>query len=232
MFNSVFQNGTTAAMLALTAALALVMGALYAWVASIKLRSSKGLFVTLALIPLIVSMGVALLDKFMADADTSGGVTRIATIAIALGLLRFRSANGKAEEILLLLGAVVSGFVFGLGYAAYAVLLTLVVGGLYVLYAYLPIFRNKRFSREKLLKITIPETLDYSQVFDDTFAHYLKDVECVGVKTTGMGSMYRLSYRVILKNPAEEKELIDELRVRNGNLEISLLPYVDPANQL
>ena len=232
MFNSVFQNGTTIGMLALTAGLALVAGALYAWIASIKLRSSKGLFITLAIIPLIVAMGVALLDKFMADADTSGGVTRIATIAIALGLLRFRSTNGKAEEILLLLGSVVSGFVFGLGYAAYAVILTLAVGGLYVLFAHLPIFQNKRFAKEKLLKVTIPETLNYSEVFNDTFTHYLKEVECVGVKTTGMGSMYRISYRVILKNPAEEKELIDELRIRNGNLEISLLPYIEPNKQL
>ena len=95
-----------------------------------------------------------------------------------------------------------------------------------------PLFKNRKFSTEKLLKVTIPETLNYSDVFDDVFRHYLKEHEMVGVKTTGMGSMFRLSYRVVLKNPLEEKELIDELRTRNGNLEISLLPYIEPDKGL
>ena len=232
MFNSIFQNGTTIGMVALMAALALVSGGIYAFLASLKLRSSKGMFVTLALVPLIVSVGIALLDKFLGDTTSTNGVARIATIAIALGLIRFRSTNGRAEEILLLFGGVVSGFVFGLGYAAYGVIFTLLAGGLYVGLSYLPIFRNKRFAKEKLLKITIPETLNYSDVFKSTFDHYLKECEAVGVKTTGMGSMFRLSFRVILKNPAEEKELIDELRTKNGNLEISLLPYVEDAKTL
>lgn len=232
MFNSVFQNGTTIAMIALTAGLALITGVLYAWIASIKLRSSKGMFVTISLLPMIISIGIALLGKYLTDADTSGGVTRIATIAIALGLLRFRSTNGRSEEILLLLGSVVSGFVFGLGYAAYASIFTLAAAGLFVAISTLPIFKNKKFQSEKLLKVTIPETLEYSDVFDHTFSHYLKEYEMVGVKTTGMGSMFRLSYRIVMKNPAEEKELIDELRIRNGNLEISILPYVESAKNL
>lgn len=232
MFNSIFQNGTTIGMVALMAGLALVSGALYAWIASIKLRSSKGMFITMALMPLIIGMGIALLCKFLGDNNDTGGVARIATLAVAFGLLRFRSNNGRAEEILLLLGSIISGLIFGLGYAAYAVIFTLVAAGLYVGLSYLPIFQNKQFAREKLLKITIPETLDYSDVFDDTFRHYLKSFEMVGVKTTGMGSMFRLSYRVVLKNANEEKELIDELRTRNGNLEISLLPYVENSKEL
>ncbi len=232
MFNSIFENGTTVAMIALMAGVALVTGALYAWIVSVKLRSSKGMFITMALLPLIISVGVALVSKFLSDSSVSGGVTRLATLAIALGLLRFRSNNGRAEEILLLLGSIVSGLVFGLGYAAYGAIFTLVAAGLYLAFAYLPIFKNKQFAKEKLLKITIPETLNYSDVFNDTFAHYLKMYEMVGVKTTGMGSMFRLSYRVVLKNAAEEKELIDELRTRNGNLEISLLPYVENSKEL
>ena len=232
MFNSIFQNGTTIGMIALMTALALVCGVLYAWIVSRKLRSSKGLYITLALIPMIVGIGISLLSKFMGDSDASGGVTRIATIAIALGLLRFRSNNGRAEEILLLLGSVVVGFVYGLGYVAYASIAMIAIGGLYLLLSALPLFKNRKFDTEKLLKVTIPETLNYSEVFDDVFGHYLKEQEIVGVKTTGMGSMFRLSYRVVMKNPAEEKELIDELRTRNGNLEISLLPYAEPEKGL
>ena len=78
----------------------------------------------------------------------------------------------------------------------------------------------------------LSDTLDYSRVFDDTFAHYLKSYENAGVKTTGMGSMFRLSFKIRMKNPAEEKELIDELLTKNGNLEISILPYTEPQNQL
>lgn len=225
IFESVFQSGTDIKAVAIMAAPALVCGIAYAWITSRKLRSSKGLFLTLALIPSIVGIGIALLTKYMTDADASSGVTRIATIAIALGLLRFRSNNGRAEEILLLLGAVVSGFVFGLGYVAYASLFLVAIGGLYVGLSTAPLFKNKRFEREKLLKITVPETLDYSGMFDDVFARYLKEHELVGVKTTGMGSMFRLSYRIVQKDPLKEKALIDELRIRNGNLEISLLPF-------
>jgi len=232
MFDSIFQKGTTIGSVALMTGLALLCGVLYAWIASRKLRSSKGLYITASLIPMIVGIGIALLSKFMGDSDSAGGVTRIATIAIALGLLRFRSNSGRAEEILLLLGSVVAGFVYGLGFVAYASIALLTLGGLYLLLSAVPLFKNKRFSTEKLLKVTIPESLNYSEVFDDLFRRYLKENEMVGVKTTGMGSMFRLSYRVVMKNPLEEKELIDELRTRNGNLEISMLPYTEPEKVL
>ena len=231
MFSSIFENGTTIGMVALMAGLAIVFGVLYAFIVSLKLRSSKGFFVTAALIPLIISLGFSLLALFLTDA-TSSNVGRIATIAITLGLVRFRSTNGRAEEMLILIGSVVGGLILGLGYVAYGAIALVVFALLYVLLMATPIFANKKFSQEKLLKITIPETLNYSDVFNDTFKHYLKECEIVGVKTTGMGSMFRLSFRVVLKNPVEEKELIDEIRIRNGNLEISILPYVEDAKQL
>ncbi|MBQ4443599.1 MAG: DUF4956 domain-containing protein [Clostridia bacterium] len=230
MFNSIFTNGTTVGMVFLMVGLSLVFGVLYAFIVSRRQRSSKGFFITLALMPMMVSIAICLLGTFLTGATET--VSRIATIAVALGLVRFRSTNGKAEEMLTLLGTVVAGLVFGLGYAAYGAISLLLFGGLYVGLSYLPIFKSKKFAREKLLKITIPETLNYSDVFDATFTHYLKEHEMVGVKTTGMGSMFRLSYRIVMKNPAEEKEMIDELRIRNGNLEISVLPYVDDAKSL
>ena len=87
-------------------------------------------------------------------------------------------------------------------------------------------------SMDKLLRVTIPESLEYTDVFDDTFTHFLSSYESVGVKTTGMGSMFRLSFKIRMKNPNEEKQFIDELRMKNGNLEIAILPYTDPQNQL
>ena len=97
---------------------------------------------------------------------------------------------------------------------------------------YVNLFNNKRFNSEKLLKITIPESLEYSEVFSDTFSSYLKTNELVEVKTTGMGSLFRLSYRIELKDIKEEKQFIDELRTKNGNLEISILPYVSEGKTL
>ncbi len=227
MFNSIFANGTNIGMVFLMAVLSMVLGIGYAFILSLKLRSSKGFFITIALLPLMVSLAICLLGTFLSSASAT--VSRIATIAVALGLVRFRSTNGKAEEMLLLLGAVVAGLVFGLGYVAYASIALVLFAGLYVVLSTLPLFKNKRFAREKLLKITIPESLDYSDVFTETFGRYVKESELVGVKTTGMGSMYKLSYRIVMKDPAEEKQMIDDLRVRNGNLEISLLPYEEPS---
>ena len=74
----------------------------------------------------------------------------------------------------------------------------------------------------KSFRITIPEDLDYTDVFEDVFKEYTTSCELVKVKTTNMGSMFRLTYDVVLKDPAREKELIDKLRIRNGNLEITV----------
>ena len=83
-----------------------------------------------------------------------------------------------------------------------------------------------------MLKITIPESLNYTEIFNDTFEKYLKQFDIVEVKTTAMGSMFKLSFRVVLKDASKEKELIDELRIKNGNLEISILPFVEPNKNL
>ena len=103
----------------------------------------------------------------------------------------------------------------------------LLLAVLWLLLASVNLFEHKSMAAEQLLRITIPESLEYNGVFDETFRHFLKSVEPIGVKTTGMGSMFRLSYKVQLKDPKEEKALIDELRTKNGNLEIALLPYTE-----
>ena len=103
---------------------------------------------------------------------------------------------------------------------------------LYLVLTSLKVFDGKRFAKEKLLKITIPESLEYDEAFDETFAKYLKKNELVEVKTTGMGALYRLSYRIELKDYKQDKAFIDELRIKNGNLEISILPFVGEDKSL
>lgn len=225
MFESIFKNGATLEMILLMGGLSLLVGFIYSFIASLRLRTSKGFLITTSLMPALVALVISIMGIFLSGAmDTTA---RIVTIAVALGLIRFRTINAKAEEILILFGAIVTGLVFGLGYAAYAIIFAIVISLAYILLSFLPIFNGKQFAKEKLLKITIPESLEYEDAFKEVFTKFLKEHEMVGIKTIGMGSMFRLSYRISLKDPKQEKALIDELRIRNSNLEISLLPFVD-----
>lgn len=210
--------------------IAFVLGFVYTLIASIKCRASKSFFVTSVLMPMIVASVISMVSIFLDDVTT--GAVRIATIAVALGLIRFRSAPGRGEELLLLFGGVAVGLIAGLGYVAIAMIIAIALPLLYVLLSSLNLFRFKRIGQEKLLKITIPEDLDYNEAFDAILKTYLKSYELVEIKTTGMGSLFRLSYKVELFTKDSEKALIDELRIKNSNLEISLLPYIESSNAL
>lgn len=205
-------------------AIAFVISLVFTFLISLKMRGTKSFFITSAIMPMIVAAVISMVSIFLDN--TATGAVRIATIAVALGLIRFRSTNGRAEELLLLFAGIATGLVCGLGYVVFALIFAFVVAVLYLVLSSVNLFSNKRFNNEKLLKITIPESLEYSEVFSDTFSTYLKTNELVEVKTTGMGSLFRLSYRIELNNIKEEKQFIDELRTKNGNLEISILPYV------
>lgn len=207
-----------------------VIGLIYTLIISLKLRTTKSFFITSILMPMIVASVISMVSLFL-DGTESGAV-RIATIAVALGLIRFRSANGRAEEMLVLFGGVAFGLIAGLGYALIATIIALALAGLYVLLSMVKIFKFKTVGDEKLLKITIPEDLNYNEAFDSILKTYLKSYELVEIKTTGMGSLFRLSYKVELLVKDSEKQLIDEIRIKNSNLEISLLPYVENNKSL
>lgn len=208
----------------------LVISSLFTFVISLKLRASKSFFVTSAVMPMVVAAVISMVAIFLDS--TSSGAVRIATIAVALGLIRFRSANARAEELLLLFADIAVGLISGLGYVVFALIFAALTAVIFLILTSTKFFENKRFENEKTLKITIPESLDYSDIFNDTFANYLKDYKLMEVKTTGMGSLFKLSYKVELKNRKEEKEFIDELRIKNGNLEIALLPYIGQDKSL
>ena len=211
-------------------AITLVISLLYSFLISLKMRGTKSFFLTSSLMPLVVAAVISMVSIFL-DQTTSGAV-RIATIAVALGLIRFRSVNAKAEELLVLFLGVAVGLISGLGYVVFAAIFAVVVAGLYILLTSVNIFNRNRFGNEKMLKITIPENLEYNEIFDDTFARYLKQNELVEVKTTAMGSLFKLSYRIQMKDAKEEKQFIDELRIKNGNLEIAIVPFIGQEKSL
>lgn len=210
--------------------LSFAIGLVYTLIISIRLKATKSFFVTSIMMPMIVTSVISMVSLFLDG--TATGAVRIATIAVALGLIRFRSANGRAEEMLILFGGVAFGLIAGLGYVLIAAIIAIAISGLYVLLSSVKVFKFKTVGDEKLLKITIPEDLNYSEAFDSILKTYLKSYELVEIKTTGMGSLFRLSYKVELLVKDSEKQLIDEIRVKNSNLEISLLPYVESNKSL
>jgi len=223
MFDSIYSSPVTTSEFFLMTAVAVISGFIYAWIMSLRIRSTKRFFIVTALIPFVVAAVITFVNGNIGAGVAVGG---------AFSLIRFRSAQGSSDEIAAILIAMGSGIAFGMGYLGYGVLILVLLSVLYMVISLLPIFEHKSMATDKLLRITIPESLDYYDVFNDTFTHYLSFYESVGVKTTGMGSMFRLSFKVRMKEPKEEKAFIDELRTMNGNLEIALLPYADVQNQL
>jgi len=223
MFDSIYSSPVTVSQFFIMMGAAVFSGFLYSWIMSFRIRSKKRFFIVAAIIPFIVSAVITFVHGNIGAGVAVGG---------AFGLIRFRSAPGSADEIAAILIAMGSGIAFGTGYVGYGVVILLGMAAVFVILSFLPIFEHKSMSSERLLRITIPESLEYSGAFDDTFDHYLSSFENAGVKTTGMGSMFRLSFKIRMKDPSEEKAFIDELRTKNGNLEIAILPYTEQQSQL
>ncbi len=223
MFDSIYSSSVTAAEFFWMAGVAVLSGLAFAWIMSRRVRSTKRFFIVASLIPFVVGAVITFVNGNIGAGVAIGG---------AFSLIRFRSAQGTADEIAAILIAMGAGIAFGMGYLAYGVIILMALALLYFLLASLHLFDNKPMQEDRLLKVTVPESLEYADMFEEPFARYLKSVERLGVKTTGMGSMFRLSFLIRMKDPKEEKAFIDELRTRNGNLEIALLPYSEQQAQL
>ena len=189
----------------------IVAGVIIAIAYTYKSRYTKSFLMTICILPAVVCAVI-----MMVNGNIGAGVA----VAGAFSLVRFRSAPGTAREIAAIFLAMGTGLICGMGYIAFAVLFTLILGALFALYNLLDLGTSRRMAVRKSLRITIPEDLDYTTVFEDLFDEYTKDCQLVRVKTTNMGSMFRLTYDVILRDAKREKEFIDRLRERNGNLEI------------
>ncbi|MBR6697613.1 MAG: DUF4956 domain-containing protein [Lachnospiraceae bacterium] len=190
---------------------ALIAGFIVAVVYMFKSNYSKSFVVTLLILPAIVASVI-----IMVNGNIGAGVA----VAGAFSLVRFRSAPGSAKEISAIFLAMAAGLVMGMGYIGFGFLLTVIISLVLFVCNLIGFGEMKKDDKSKLLKITIPEDLDYTEVFDDLFATFTQSANLVQVKTVSMGSLFKLSYEIVLKDESKEKEFIDALRCRNGNLEI------------
>ena len=191
----------------------LVLGLVMAFAYMYRTRYTKSFVITLALLPAVVCVVI-----MMVNGNVGTGVA----VAGAFSLVRFRSVPGTAKEICMLFLAMGAGLIAGMGYLGFAALFTVIMSMIFLLYNRLDFGTRKNADTYKTFSITIPEDLDYSGIFDDIFSAYTVSHELTRVKSTNMGSMFKLTYNVVLKDAAREKEMIDKLRCRNGNLEISV----------
>ncbi len=194
-------------------AVSLVIGIIIALSYMYKTRYTKSFVVTLAILPAVVCVVI-----MMVNGNVGTGVA----VAGAFSLVRFRSVPGTAKEIGTLFLAMGAGLISGMGYLGYAFLFTVIMCGVFFLYSVMDFGTKKNAAIYKTVHVTIPENLDYTNVFEEIFDTYTKSYELTNVKTTNMGSLFRLTYDVVLSDVTKEKEMIDKLRCRNGNLEISI----------
>ena len=217
LFTGIFNSTSTAGGIGagdflLCVGAALLMGLIIALFYTYKNTCSKSFLATLVLIPAIV--GVVII---MVNGNIGTGVA----VAGAFSLIRFRSLPGTAREITAIFLAMAAGIVCGMGYIGYAFVFVLIIGLAGALLTRLNFGERDEPPRDKTVRITIPEDLDYAGVFDDLFDEYTAKHSLTAVKTTNMGSLFKLTYKITLKDASAEKEFIDKLRCRNGNLEIS-----------
>lgn len=195
--------------------LAVLLGLVQAFVYTIKNRYTKSFVTTLILLPVAVCMIVLLVNNNLGVAVAVAG---------AFTLVRFRSVPGTGKEITAIFISMVTGVTLASWQTyniEYAAIFTIIGSGLLLLLNTTNLFAKSN-KKELILKITIPEMLNYTSVFDDLFKKYTNSCEKLAVKSVNMGSMFKVTYRIVLKDMSLEKEFIDELRLRNGNLEISL----------
>ena len=222
LFASIITSGTlTGPAFLLCTACSLVIGLFVGLAYTRQNACSKSFFMTLVLLPAIVQMVIMLVN---------GNIGAGVAVAGAFSLVRFRSVPGKGQEITSIFLAMAAGLATGMGYVGIAILFTVVLSGI-------SLFLQKvRFGEgtgdQRSLRITVPENLDFEGKFEDVFQKYLRSYEIEEVRTTNMGSLYRLSLRVVLKPSASTKALLDELRMRNGNLDIILGRVTDNTEAL
>ncbi len=211
MLDTIIQGSeiTLSAFLICTA-VSLLLGVLSALLSLYREKSSRSFAITLAMLPAVVQVIIMLVN---------GNIDTGVAVAGAFGLVRFRSAAGSAREIGLLFLAMAIGLATGMGYAAMALLFFAIMAAFLLALQYFRFGGTKENVRE--LKITIAESLDYDGLFDDLFTEYTAESELERVKTSNMGTLYELDYKIVLKDEHKTKAFLDALRCRNGNLNIS-----------
>ena len=225
-FKGIFDSGLTQTIgvgdFLLCLGVSLLLGLFMAAAYMLESEHTKSFLLTLALLPAVVCVVI-----MMVNGNIGAGVA----VAGAFSLVRFRSAPGSAKEIVTIFLAMGAGLIAGMGYLGFAALFTVVMCVMFTVYNLLA-ENAKGEALQKTVKITIPEDLDYPNVFEEIFSEYTKKCELVKVKTVNMGSMFRLTYDITLKDLSLEKQMIDRIRERNGNLEIMVSKRETPSSEL
>ena len=194
----------------------IILGVIIAYTHKKTSKYTKNFLVTIAILPVLVQSVMIMVN---------GNLGTSVAILGAFSLVRFRSLPGTSKEILSVFFAMAVGLATGMGHIFFASMLTIIVAFSIVLFSKLKIFDIDNSIR--ILKITIPENLDYTDMFDDIFKKFVKEFKLQSVRTTNMGSLFELNYHIVFKKDINEKEFIDEIRVRNGNLKVMLGYDVD-----
>lgn len=184
-------------------------------------QPSRNMFVAMLILPALVQAVIMLVN---------GSIGAGVAVMGAFSLIRFRSVPGNSRDICFIFYAVCIGLATGMGYIAFAVIITVIIGLVLFAVSSTPWFRSA--GSRKLLRVLIPENLNYTGIFDDIFSEFLSEYELVQVKTTAMGTLFDLRYRITEKDPSREKEMIDRMRERNGNLTISIAALTGTEEQL
>lgn len=215
MLSSLFSGDTSTLewrSLLICIAASLLLGILVAAIHMIRNVYTKNFVITLAVLPILVQSVIMLVN---------GNLGTGVAILGAFSLIRFRSVPGGSREITSVFWSMGIGLATGMGYVGYVVIFSIIVT-LFLTLLYTVPFGDRQATSERELKVTIPEDLDYPQLFDDLFEKYTHSAKLTSVRTTTMGSLYELRYQLLLKDQAQEKQIIDEVRVRNGNLPVVL----------
>lgn len=222
MFSSILTNGDlTISSVLLCSGVSLILGLFIALVHKWTSTYSKNFLITLAVLPVLVETII-----FM----TSGNLGTSFAIAGAFSLIRFRTLPGTSKEIMSVFYAMTIGLAVGMGQVLFATIITILVGLMIIILSKSKFGENSNVG--KILKVTMPEDMDYETVFDEIFNKYLNNYKLESVKTVNMGSLFELTYMVNSKNGISEKEFIDEIRIKNGNLKVSLSHPFDNGGEL
>ncbi|MGN0455590.1 MAG: DUF4956 domain-containing protein [Acutalibacteraceae bacterium] len=209
LFSSITANGVNIENFLICIVASIALGLIIAFGYMYKNKYSKSFVITLALLPAIVQVVIMLVN---------GNIGTGVAVMGAFSLVRFRSIPGSAKEIGIIFLAMAVGLAVGMGFVAIAVVFTVIITLVSILFTVTKFGESRKAIKE--LKITIPENLNYNGLFDDIFDEYTSSKKLVCVKTTNMGSLYQLMYNIEERDESREKDMIDAIRCRNGNLDI------------
>lgn len=219
MLNSLLSNTSSNVSLSsilICTGVSVILGFMIAFTHMKTSKYSKNFLITLVVLPVLVQVIMMMVN---------GNLGTSVAIAGAFSLIRFRSIPGTSKEILSVFFAMTVGIITGMGYVVFGGIITVIVCFVIFIFHVIPLF-NVDY-KERILKVTVPENLDYTSMFNEIFDQYTKSAILDQVKTTNMGSLFDLSYRIVLNPGTNEKEFIDEIRIKNGNLKIILSHPMD-----